>query len=277
LQLSPAKRAAAGIILAQPRTLLVSATVTAFGRVLDSTPFIMQLADAVTAQLTAKASETEAARLRELFAADTNASAQAVAAANVVAARDTLAAAAAKARLVASWGEELGTRDPEVMIAAFTRGSSLAQLHALPGSAGTAPNLSVVELKSQDGRKHQAEIVGTAPVTDAQIQGIGLIALIGNDRLSVGARLRGELPTVGAPSKLLAVSQSALVYYQGSAWVYVLGEDDTFERRVVSTGSSTDQNVTITSGIEADQQVVISGAQQLLSSELQSGEVEDPD
>jgi hypothetical protein len=54
--------------------------------------------------------------------------------------------------------------------------------------------------------------------------------------------------------------------------VFVLGEEDTFERKLVGVGHAMDdENVVITQGLEADEQIVATGAQQLLAAELQAG------
>jgi hypothetical protein len=51
----------------------------------------------------------------------------------------------------------------------------------------------------------------------------------------------------------------------------VLGEEDTFFRRLVTLARSTPDGVVIAEGLAEDEQVAIAGAQQLLSAELQAG------
>jgi hypothetical protein len=58
--------------------------------------------------------------------------------------------------------------------------------------------------------------------------------------------------------------------------VYILGEEDTFERRLVQVGRAVGDKLTVT-GIEPSEQIVFVGAQQLLSAELQAGGAKDED
>jgi hypothetical protein len=70
---------------------------------------------------------------------------------------------------------------------------------------------------------------------------------------------------------VLVVPRTAVVYHMGSAWIYVLGEEDTFERKIVTLGRTVGDKIVIVTGVEADEQVAATGAGQLLSAELQAG------
>jgi hypothetical protein len=66
------------------------------------------------------------------------------------------------------------------------------------------------------------------------------------------------------------------VYHQGSAWIFVLGEEDTFERKLVTLGRTTGDAVAILTGLEPEEQVAATGAEQLLAAELQAGGTAEP-
>jgi hypothetical protein len=271
LHLSPAKRTAAGIALAKPAEATVTPEVQVFGRVLDATPLVALLGELEIGRAARAASEKEAERARKLFAAGANASAQAVELAEANAARDRATVAAAHARLLATWGRDVaGGLDS--LGQALEAGAVLARLDLLPGeTAGGVAKVARVSLAGSS-EIFDAEILGASPVADPQMQGAGFLAVVRGHPLPAGAALRGTMPGPGEAAKVLVVPRSAIVYHQGSAWAFVLGEEDTFERKLVNLGRSAgDDAVAVAQGLEASEQVVIAGAQQLLAAELQAG------
>ena len=103
LQLDAAKRAAAGIALAKPASITITPEIKGYGRTLDVTPLVALVAEEETAKASLAASEKELARVRQLFANDGNASAQAVETAEAAAARDRVAVGSARRRLATTW------------------------------------------------------------------------------------------------------------------------------------------------------------------------------
>jgi len=117
----------------------------------------------------------------------------------------------------------------------------------------------------------EAAVLGSAPVADPQLQGASFLAFVAQHAPPIGAALRATLAGPGEAEKVLVVPRTAVVYHQGSAWVYVLGEEDTFERKIVTLGRTSAGGIAIASGLEESEQVVVTGAGQLLSAELQAG------
>jgi len=272
LHLPPAKRQAAGITLAKPGETLLAPEVQAFGRVIDPTPFVTLVAEQETARATLAASEKELARVKRLHELGGNASAQALETAQANAGRDRAAAASARVRLLAGWGRKLAAdANLGTLRDALEKGAALVRLDVLPGET-PAPDVKIahVSLPGAD-QVFEAEVIGPAPVADPQVQGASFIAIVREHLLPAGAALRATLAGVGEAEKAVLVPRSAVVYHQGSAWIYVLGEEDTFERKIVTLGRSMDDSVAISNGVESGEQVVITGAQQLLSAELQAG------
>jgi hypothetical protein len=272
LHLPPAKRTAVGIVLAKPAAATLAPEVPAFGRVIDPTPFVSLVAEQATARAALAASEKELARVKKLFDAGGNASAQAVETAEANAARDRAAVDSAHVRLLAGWGRKLAADTSlERLRVMLEKGGALVRLDVLPGDKpADEPKTARVNVAGND-QTVDAEILGPAPVADPQVQGASFLALVPDHSFAAGAALRATLPGVGEPAAALIVPRSAVVYHQGSAWVYVLGEEDTFERKLVTIGRATADGIAVTSGLEADEQVVTTGAQQLLAAELQAG------
>lgn len=266
-----AKRDAAGIKLARPATASLAPEVKGFGRVLDATPFLSLLAEGETAATAHEGSLTELNRLKKLNAADANVSTQAVEAAEAAEARDRTALSSARARMSSTWGHDLAGAASAPIMEALEKGGCLVRIDILPGdSAVTAPKAATVSLFGSD-EVYPAEILGVASTADPQMQGTSYVALVREHQLPAGASLRATVTGAGEAAKGLVVPRSAVVYHQGSAWVYVLGEEDTFFRRLVTLGRSTPEGVVITEGLTEEDQVAITGPQQLLSAELQAG------
>lgn len=271
LHFPPAKRNTAGITLEKPTEFSLAAETPAFGQVIDPTPLVSLVAEVASTHATTVASEKEYARVKRLFDAAGNVSAQVVDTAEASAARDRVAATSARMRLMATWGRNLAG-NLEVVGKAIEEGATLVRLDVLPGEiVSTAPKKAHVSLIG-GGEIFEAEVIGFAATADPQVQGASFTALVKGRSLPVGAALRATISDAGEPVKVLVVPRDAIVYHQGSAWAFVLEEEDTFERKLVSLGRSAPNNrVVIIQGLTADEQVVITGAQQLLAVELQAG------
>ena len=138
-------------------------------------------------------------------------------------------------------------------------------------SAGAAPKTARIALPGREGN-FTAEIVGPAPVADAQVQGASYLALVREPPLPAGTVFKATVAGPGDAVHVLSIPRSAVVYHQGSAWIFVLGEEDTFERKLVTLGSGVSaETVAVLAGLEPEEQVATTGAQQLLAAELQAG------
>ncbi|MEO5961015.1 MAG: hypothetical protein ABIZ49_10080 [Opitutaceae bacterium] len=271
LHLPPAKRAAAGILLAKPTTATLTPEVTGYGRVLDPVPLIGLVAEVEMTRAALGASEKELTRTQKLFEAGTNASAQSVEAATATVARDRVALASARARLVASVGRATAdSAQLDQMLAGLEQGRALARVDVLAGDAVAAELKTVRVGLAGGGEMFDAAVLGAATTVDPQLQGPGFLVLLRDHPLPAGAALRATVPGAGDAQKAMLVPRSAVVYHQGSAWVFVLGEEDTFERKLVTVGRAVGENVAV-AGVEESEQVVTTGAGQLLSAELQAG------
>lgn len=277
LRLPAAKRTQSGITLVKPDAQAVAPEVQAFGRVLDPSTFATVVADVTTARAALDASEKELERVKKLFAAGGNASAQAVETAQAAAARDRATLNSAQARLAAAWGQQVA-QNANSIAEALAKGAALIRIDALPGDTPAADAKEArVTPAGQSARAVTAEIIGPAPSADAQVQGASFLALVRDASLPAGAALRATLPGQGGSAQALVLPRSAIVYHQGSAWIYVLGEEDTFERKLVTIGRNIGADkIAVLAGAEADEQVAATGAQQLLAAELQAGGAEEP-
>ena len=271
LHLVAEKRKAIGLTMAKPETGSLQPEASAYGRVLDPAPFIALMADLELARAALAASTNAATRARELYAAGGNGSRQNLETAEAAEARDRATMAAARARMIAGFGR-IATESNKLaeLSQALEQGRALARLDVPAGQAVAEHPVKAKVGSILGDETIEASILGDAPVADSQVQGRGFLALLGQGIAPIGAALRATLPGVGEPISTLLIPSSAVVYHQGSTWVYVLGEEDTFERKLVTAGRTMAGKVAV-SGIEENDQVVTTGAGLLLSAELQAG------
>jgi hypothetical protein len=116
-----------------------------------------------------------------------------------------------------------------------------------------------------------AELLGAAPAADPQLQGTAYVVLLREQPLAPGTALVAYLSRAGPAQRSLTVPRSAVVYHDGSAWLYVLGAQDTFERRRIALGRALPDSFAVAAGVAETDRVLTTGAQQLLSRELQAG------
>lgn len=236
----------------------------------------------LAAQAAANASQAEESRVRALFEDDRNASQRAVqqaaAQAQADAARQSSAEAAleslrTQARTI--WGETIaawldGAAATNIDRLA-TGKDSLLRAAVRPEDAAAPGALRV----SVPGRAKPVATVaiGPAPQADAQLGGSGLLYRVSASELRPGMRLSGSLSRGHRLRVGALVPSAAIVWHTGKPWIYLREADEKnqdaseFRRRDVSGGEAIGDDWFVT-GLEEDADVVVRGAQVLLSEEL---------
>ena len=261
--------AAIGLTTAAPEVATLSPAVKGYGRVLDPAPLIALVAEVETARATLAASEKELARVQKLHADNANASAQSVETADAAVQRDQITLSSARARLIASVGPGLAdTANLATMVTSLEGGRALARIDVPAGDAAAdAPKTIRIGLVA-GGEMFDATVLGRAPTADAQIQGTGFLVLLRDHDTPTGAALRASVPAPGEAQKALVLPRGAFVRHEGGVFVYVQTEQGGFERRLVTLGAALTNGIVVATGVEANDKVVVTGAQQLLATEL---------
>jgi hypothetical protein len=269
---------------AQPETIRAFATVTDL-QPLAQLSASMQAAAAQLAIAQAKiaASRAEYERARRLFDDQQNVSAAQLQSSQAAFAADQAALAAAQAQLDASrasarldWGAQLAdalsASDPQqraLVEGLFARRELLLQV-VLPAESGDphAPAQGQVLL---DGRIGQPiRLVSPATRADPRLAGRSFFYRARPDPALVpGATVAVQLET-GRRVEAVHVPASALVWWQGRAWIFVRNETGDFERREVPADRAADSS-TLLADLATGTEVVVQGAQVLLSEELRAG------
>ena len=261
--------AALGLTTASPETATLAPEVKGYGCVLDPAPLIALVAEVETARTALAASEKEFARDQKLFAAGANASAQSVETAEAAVLRDRTALASARARLIASVGRDpAATADLGKMVAALEQGHALARVDVSIGETPAAAPKSIRVGLVAGGDMFEAPVLGLAPAADPQIQGTGFLVLLRDHAAPVGAALRAWVPGPGEAQRALVLPRGAFVRHEGAVFIYVQTESGGFERRLVTLGPALANGLVVATGAEENDKVVVTGAQQLLATEL---------
>jgi cobalt-zinc-cadmium efflux system membrane fusion protein len=129
---------------------------------------------------------------------------------------------------------------------------------ALNLAAGQQVN---VEVPALAGRKIEARVRYLGRQVAAETNSVPLIAEFANTdgQLRPGLFVRVSIP-FGTPKKVLAVPADAIVSHEGTKFVFVRTGPATFRRTDVTTGIQTDALVEITGGLAAGTPVVVRGA-----------------
>ena len=287
VRLSVQSQAAAGIAVQPLQPARREAAIEAYGIVVNPQPlaegrgrYLAAAAEAKAAHAMLAAAESEYRRMDRLFRDDRNVSEQAMQAAQArfhaeqtrQAAADQ-AAASIRDAMRGAWGE-IVTRwaiDPDSRIARslFQHSAFLVQL-VLPQGAPRMNLHARITVAPATARENArpARFVGESPQIDPGFPGETYFYLVNGGGLRVGMRVVARISAGGTPVSGVLVPSAAVVWHAGKAWAYVKDEADRFSRFEVSTADELEGGWFNASGFAVDDEVVVSGAQLLLSEEL---------
>ncbi len=181
------------------------------------------------------------------------------------------------------WGPVLGRaiveRSP-LVTRLIERADLLVQVTLPSGEAMKPPPATASAEVPPQSERVTLHFVSPATRTDQRIQGVGYYYLVAGEAgllpgMSVQAFLTSPRESVG-----IAVPESAVIHWQGGAWIYRGVGADTFARHPLKADApiSADRYVVDDLGPEAD--IVVTGPQAVLSEELRgqvqaSGDTDD--
>ncbi|MBA5604287.1 multidrug transporter [Duganella sp. FT3S] len=238
--------------------------------------FITARVQADRAQAAAQASRREYERIKALHSDDYNASTKALEAAQAQQLAEEAAVRGAD-EIVAALERGIRQKWGGVLAAAVLSNASSFQrltdgrevLLRVAALAGTALVKAPPEARvtGSDGGFRVATLVSSSPMADPRIQGPTFFYTAPPDGLLAGTTVTAYLPS-GAERTGGLIPADAVVLWQGKAWYYVQGAPDRFLRRELTGAMPVDQGWFV-AGLPA-LQVVVRGAQTLLSEELRS-------
>lgn len=235
------------------------------------------------AQAAATASRAEEARVRVLYEDDRNASQRALQSATAQAQADAARSRAAQAAYEAlraqartSWGATIAAWLDDADAARIERLASgkeaLLRAAVRAEDANGAPGALRVVVPGHT-EAIVATPIGPAPQADAQHGGAGLFYRVAAPELRPGMRVSGSLSRGRRLREGALLPAAAIVWHAGQPWVYLREADEKdasaseFRRRDVSRGEPAGDGWFVI-GLDDDAEIVVRGAQVLLSEEL---------
>lgn len=189
--------------------------------------------------------------------------------ANVKAAQETLSLLESAARQ--EWGPVIANwlvTNPPALQRLIQQQDLLIQVTPAADLKASAPR--AIRVQADDGKISRAVFVSSLPRLDPRIQAPSyLYATPANRDLVPGMNVIVLLPQ-GSHVRGVFIPASAVVWWQGRAWVYVQRAADAFIQREVPTDMPVGSGWFATNGFSPGEKLVIKGAQQLLSEEFSS-------
>ncbi|MFO0794889.1 MAG: efflux RND transporter periplasmic adaptor subunit [Candidatus Brocadiaceae bacterium] len=141
----------------------------------------------------------------------------------------------------------------------------------LPPDADISLPPGTARIQVSDRTFVTARLVSPSPRTDPRIQGASFFYLVSTKTTAIlpGMNILAYLP-VGPQVQGGVVPSSAVVWWQGKAWVYAQMDPENFVRREIPTESPVEDGWFVTKGFTPGDQLLMSGAQLLLSEEFRA-------
>lgn len=279
LTVDQASQTHSGIQTAALGEMTASDGPTVYGTVVNLQPLIelssrytAALADLKAAKAESVTTQAELARVKALYEDEQNLSlkalgaaraANAAATAKLNIAQTTADAVAGSVRqqfgtTVAAWVTSPSSRE---LVPLAARREVLVRI-VLMSQAGSAPE--ALTLYGTDNSPVQARVVSASPQADPNILGRAYLYRAAAP-LAAGTRLIGHLSNSQGTG--LDIPAAAIVWYGGQPWAYVRTAPTTFERREVDPSLPRNGDYLVKNGFKSGEQVVVHGAQLLLSEE----------
>jgi hypothetical protein len=272
-----------GIVTERLKAFSRRALAKAYGQVLDVQSLIDLRNSFVTAQATVKksvaqlmVSRNEYNRVRSLFNFNKNVSIKDLQSAESAYASDRADSTAAveslsglKGEIRREWGDVITKwiSSNSQFIGELIENKISIILITVPSSQRIITPSSTANVEASNGRFLKAEIISNSPRTNAAIQGFNYFYRAPADpELSSGTNVVAYLP-IGPVKEGVVIPGSAVVWWNGSAWVYIEKTDDTFQREKVSLTDQVTDGWFVAETFETDESIVVRGAQILLSQE----------
>jgi hypothetical protein len=257
-----------------PETL--TASVVSFGNLLDPTGLVTLDNELSDAEIAVQLSETQAKRTRTLFEQNQSAPQKSLELAESQLRTDRLKLQVARRKLELEWGTKTAALDAasrnQLVERLLRREIALAKVE-IPagGNLATVPTSAQLIAFGTDSTL-DAAVYSEATVVDPRTQGRGFILEIASPPSGwrPGTAVEAHLPTGGAVRRGWQVPRSAVLRHLGQTWIYLQKNPGKFARTPVRLGALSGDHWFTEDALAAADQVVVSGAQALLSEELKS-------
>jgi hypothetical protein len=277
VELSRDEQARIGLETEKVNAVTQSQEATAYGVVLDPAPLAALDAELASARAAVAASRAEYERARLLHSEQQNVSLKDFETARAKFQADQTQLNLQYQRLADEWGVRLSAMSPAErvrLIDALTkRIAGIIRISLPPGQPllGEPKEARLVVL----GYETQPLVTRTiwpAPTVDSHLQGQSFLLTVEAQGfpLRPGTAVTGHLESPGTAKPGVVVPEAAVVRTGDNAWAYVQIAPTQFERRQLEVTMPGSSGWFVRSGFAANDRVVVTGAQALLSEELKS-------
>lgn len=171
------------------------------------------------------------------------------------------------------WGAVIGKgiieRSPQV-VQLIEREQLLVQVTLPPGVTLSEPPRLALAQASTRNANIELHYLSPAPRTDPRIQGVSYyFVAAGDSGLLPGMNTTAYVPS-GKAYQGVFVEDTAIVQWQGRAWVYLRAGPETFRRHPIRTDQPISDDDYVVQDIPPGSEIVMRGAQVLLSEEAKS-------
>ena len=263
-----------GLRVAQVKEAKLTTETKAYGRVLNAAELPLMLAEISVAEVALKGSKLAYDRLKRLNGEAGTVSEQKVEEANEAMRKDEVALQTAHVKLTSAWGQAVAKRPDIESLAKQIAANEVAliRLDLQPGE-GLGAAKARVALPGSEDHPVNVEILGPAPAADPVTQSASLICLVNAKAWVPGAAVIGWLSGEDKGDAVISVPRSALLRHEGMVFVYHK-HDDEYKRVPVELSRAQGDSWLVKGELKVDDEVVVTGAQQLLAEELK-GPAED--
>jgi multidrug efflux pump subunit AcrA (membrane-fusion protein) len=288
VRVSRASQAASGIAVQPLQSASSEDVLEVYGAVVGIQPllelrgrYLAALGEVRSRQAAVRAAQAEYERMRLLYNDDRNVSEQALRAAESRFHSESAQLASAQAtvdqldaQLRNSWGEVVAgwtrTQDSSMLRALLERRSHLIQLsfpYDVQAASAARGSLAIAPVSGRN-KPRPARYVSEAPQSEAVLPGQTYFYLAEGGDLRAGTRVVARAGLGGKESGVL-VPGAAVVWHAGKSWVYVKQDAELFARFPVGASHELGGGWFQPAGdLKPGDEVVVSGAQLLLSEEL---------
>ncbi len=286
LRLDADRQAQSGIRIAQPLAMELNDEVLSYAQVVDVLPLLeaqsnyhRTLAERDLIQTSLNSEAAVVKRLRLLLQEQTSITGSQLreAEARLAYQRTRLNAVRQaiqdlRLQIQQTWGVEVSTMlldDNSALFAGLLSGQTVLLRLVLPVDSHLAEGIQSIAV-SRNLQRQQAStaaLLSAALTTDPLVQGETWYFTSSADQYRSGMRLNAWVPQSTESRAGLLLPGEAVVWYAGKPWVYRRVDGEVFERVPLVDFSSIEGGLFVEQGLEATDEIVISGGQMLLSEE----------
>lgn len=273
LKFSQADEERMGIRTAQLKTMLKKPEIKSYGKVLDPAPLLGLLNEQELLSHSLALATNELNRQYKLLEYQ-NATARSVEAAEGTVRQIRIQLENVHQRLALGWSAVMDDSNwPGLVKLLVSREQVLVRLDLLMGESFSGkPVAARVALLAAEEPTVTAKYLGPVTTAEPTTQGVGYLFLVkpASVPMSPGATVAGWLQIPGEVQTSVIVPREAAVRREGKLWIFVKTGEGQFKRQEFEGEVLTGLGWLAKGGLTADSQVVISGAQQLLSEEFKT-------